>query len=369
MTPAPATMALAGGGTGGHLFPGIAVASTFLPPGERPILFGSGKAIERRWVGEAADRVAFDAPKLPGGPREIPGFCVRLARAFEVSLRVMRARRTGLVVGLGGYASVAPGLAALLTGRPLLLLEQNAVPGIANRVLSRLGGHLAASFAASLEALTPQARGRARVLGNPVRKELLAGVRDARRFSLSPDRPILLVTGGSQGAGILNEVVLSAAPALAAAGIQLLHLTGVADEARVREGLDRAGATAFVASFSDEMGSLYRTADLVLCRAGGTTLAELGVLGRPSLLVPYVLHADRHQERNADVFVRAGAARAIPERELTPERLAREASELFSRSEELARMAAAARGLGVPDAARRVADWARELLAGGRRAG
>ncbi|MCU0725117.1 MAG: UDP-N-acetylglucosamine--N-acetylmuramyl-(pentapeptide) pyrophosphoryl-undecaprenol N-acetylglucosamine transferase [Planctomycetes bacterium] len=358
------TLALAGGGTGGHLFPGIAVAKSYLPPGDRPLLFGSGRALESRWVGEAAEAIALDAPNLPGRLADVPRYVLRLARAMAGSLRILGARRARLVVGLGGFASVAPGLAALASRRPLLLLEQNAVPGKANRLLSALGGRVAASFADALPKLSPGARRRARVLGNPVRPEVLAGRRDPARYGLAPDRPTLLVTGGSQGAGALNRALLTAGEELSRAGVQVLALTGVADEEPVRERLRASGVRAFVAAFRPDMGDLYRTADLVLARAGGTTLAELAVLGRPSILVPYAHHGDRHQDRNAEVFARAGAARIVPEGELTGARLAREATDLLGSADVLGTMAAAALSLGVPDAAERVAGWAKELVAG-----
>jgi UDP-N-acetylglucosamine--N-acetylmuramyl-(pentapeptide) pyrophosphoryl-undecaprenol N-acetylglucosamine transferase len=359
------SIALAGGGTGGHLFPGIAVAQSFLGPGGgRPLLFGSGRALESGWVGEAAEAVALDAPNLPAGARELPRYLFRLAGAFADSLRVFRSRRAGLVVGLGGFASVAPGLAALATRRPLLLLEQNVVPGKANRFLSALGGRVAVSFADALAQLPAGARGRARVLGNPIRPEVLAGVRDPARYGLAADRPVLLVTGGSQGAGALNRALADAAEELGRAGVQVLALTGVADEEMVRARLASAGVRAFVAAFRKDMGHLYRTADLVLGRAGGTTLAELAALGRPAILVPYAHHSDRHQERNAGVLTRAGAARVVPEDELTGDRLAREVIGLISGPGTLDRMAAAALRLGVPDAAERVAGFARELVRG-----
>ncbi len=353
-------VALAGGGTGGHLFPGLAVARR-LSGGERPLLFGSGKSQEREWVGESAQAVALDAPMLPRGVRDLPRFAVRLGGALAASLRVLRGRRPDLVVGLGGYASVAPGIAALLTGRPLLLLEQNAVLGKANRLLSLLGGRVAASFGAALEGLPGRARGRARVLGNPLRPEILAGRGDHGRFGLSPARPVVLVTGGSQGAEVLNRRFVEAAPALARTGVQVLHLTGTRDEAAVREAYGAAGVAAFTRAFSRDMGTLLATADLVVCRAGGTTLAELAARGRPAVLVPFPHHGDRHQERNAAVFAAAGAARVVPENEFTAEAVERIVVALARDPVALRRMGAAASSLGVPDAAERVAAFAREI--------
>lgn len=355
-------MALAGGGSGGHLFPGLALCRSLVAEGERPLLYGSGRSGETTWVGEAAEAVAIDAPRLPTRRGDVPRFVLRLARAVGVSLREMRTRRPDLVVGLGGFASVGPGIAALLSRRPLLLLEQNAVPGRANRLLARLGGRIAATYPESVAGLPVRARTRARVVGNPVRPELLAGRRNAASFGLSPDRPVLLVTGGSQGAEGLNRRILAAAEEIAAAGAQVIHLSGPRDEARARESWGRAGVDAFVAGFTTRMGDAYRTADLVLSRAGGTTLAELSALGRPSVLVPYPHHADRHQKQNARVLERAGAAEVVREEELDPERVRTSVANRLRDAKALAAMGRAAASLAVPDAAARAAAFAREVL-------
>jgi len=352
-------IALAGGGSGGHLFPGLALAMAL---GERPVLYGSERKGEAEWVGGDAERVVLDAPLLPARRTDVPRFVVRLAAAVNASVREMRARRPDLVVGLGGYASVAPGMAALLTRRPLLLLEQNAVPGKANRLLARLGGRLAASYPESLGALSDRTRRRARVVGNPVRPGILSGVREPKRFGLAPDRPVLLVMGGSQGATGLNEAVLAAADDFAAQDVSVLHLTGSGADEAARARWRRHGVRAWVAAFTPDVGALYATADLVLSRAGGTTLAEITATGRPSVLVPYPHHADRHQEKNARTLVEAGAATLVREEDLSRERIGCEVLDLISDRARLDAMGSSAAGLGVPDAADRIAGWARELV-------
>ena len=363
---APRTVRIALAGGGGHLFPGLALSRSLLRGEGRPVLYGSGKAAEASWVGDAAERVTLDAPHLPSRRSDVPAFLVRLARAVGFSLHDLRVRRPDLVVGLGGYASVGPGIAALLAGRPLLLLEQNAVPGKANRLLARFGGRLAASFPESLAALTPRARSRARVVGNPVRPELRAGRRDPGIFGLPAGAPVLLVTGGSQGAEGLNRAVLGAADVFARRGISVIHLTGARDEAAARAVWAGAGAPAFVAPFTTRMGDAYATADLVLCRAGGTTIAELAVLSKPAVLVPYPHHADRHQERNARLLANAGAAVVLPEAELTRERVDREVADRILDRPALLEMAGAAARLGVIDAAARAAGFATEIMGGSR---
>ncbi len=360
-------VALAGGGTGGHLFPGLEVARTLLGEDGRPVLFGSGRAREADWVGTRARRIPLDSPMLPRRGTEVPGYCWRLLRAVGVSLGEIRRRRPALVMGLGGYASVAPGIAALLARRPLLLLEQNVVPGKANRLLARLGGRVAAAHAESLDYLPRRARDRSRVVGNPVRRSLFAGRRDPARFGLAAGRPVLLVMGGSQGARELNRRVLAAADRVAARGAQVIHLTGPRDLPAARRAWSAVGVRAFCRGFLEGMGDAYATADLVVCRAGGTTLAELAALGKAAVLVPYPHHADRHQERNARAAVRAGAARLVREAELDPARFEAEVLDLLDDREARRRMEAAGRRLGAPDAARRAAEFARELAREGRR--
>ena len=363
--PGQVRIALAGGGSGGHLFPGLALAGRLLPEGGRPLLYGSGKASEGEWVGRNADPVPVDAPMLPRRRKDLPAFMARMARAINRSLSEMRVRRPDLVVGLGGYASVAPGVAALVSGCPLLLLEQNVVPGKANLLLSRLGGRMAATFPASISHLTPSARARARVLGNPVRAELLTRRRSPREFGLDPARPVVLVMGGSQGAMSLNSRVAEAMGAFALRRVQVLWLAGGRDETMARAAMDCAGVRGWVRSFSADMGTLYRTADLVLCRAGGTTVAELAALGKPSVLVPDPHHKDMHQEYNARALVAAGAAKIVPEAELTNERIAVEVVELARNRATLAEMGRAARAAAVPDAAEKVARFAAEMITAG----
>jgi UDP-N-acetylglucosamine--N-acetylmuramyl-(pentapeptide) pyrophosphoryl-undecaprenol N-acetylglucosamine transferase len=365
--PREVRVALAGGGSGGHLFPGLAVARSMLPEGHRPMLYGSGRAGEGEWVGERAETIALDAPMLPSRGKDVPRYLARLSRAVHCSMKEMRTRRPDVVVGLGGYASVAPGLAALLLGRPLILLEQNVVPGKANLLLSRLGGTLAATWPASLTHLTNRARKRARVLGNPVRPELFLGRRNPEKFGLRPDRPILLVMGGSQGAEGVNRRVAAAAGVFAERGLQLLWLTGPRDRDLAGDALRSAGVRAFVSPFSDDMGTVFRTADLVLSRSGGTTVAELAALGRPSVLVPYPHHKDCHQEYNARALVSAGGARLVREAELTLERITGEVVDLCFDREALSSMGRAAASVAVPDAAGRVARFAFQMMTAGRR--
>jgi UDP-N-acetylglucosamine--N-acetylmuramyl-(pentapeptide) pyrophosphoryl-undecaprenol N-acetylglucosamine transferase len=271
------------------------------------------------------------------------------------ALGVVRARallrelRPDLVVGVGGYASVATVVAARLGRLPIVLLEQNTIPGIASRTLGRLADRVCIGFE---EAARFFPAGRAVHTGNPVRTAVLAAA------PTDHDTPGLLVFGGSQGARHLNEAILVATERLGAlaAGLRIRHQTGTADHDRVVDGWRRLGIAARVDAFVDDMGRAYADADLVVARAGAMSCAEITARGLPAILVPYPHAADDHQRHNAEALVRAGAAILILDRELDGERLAAALRPLLADAGARARMAAAARNAGRPDAAARVAD-------------
>jgi UDP-N-acetylglucosamine--N-acetylmuramyl-(pentapeptide) pyrophosphoryl-undecaprenol N-acetylglucosamine transferase len=349
--PAGLHVVVAGGGTGGHLFPGIALAEQLVARGARVTFVGTASGIEAR---------AIPAAGLP--LRLIPGGQVRgggVARALRGVARtglgvvhafgVLRALDPALVVGVGGYASVAAVLAARLRRTPIVLLEQNTVPGVASRMLGRIAERICLGFA---EAAAYFPRGRTVHTGNPVRAGVLAAPP-----ALHPT-PGLLVFGGSQGARHLNDAVLAAAEhsGVLRRGVRIHHQTGTLDHDRVRAAWQRLGIAARVEAFVTDMGRAYADADLVVARAGAMSCAELTARGLPAILVPYPHAADDHQRRNAEVLVRAGAAELILDRELDGERLARTLEPLLADTRARARMADAARAIGRPDAAERVAD-------------
>ncbi len=363
----PQTLLLAGGGTGGHLFPGVAVAEAFerRVPGARALL-----AVTDREAGSAHaaacpfEQVRVGSPKLPAGARHVPLFGARMAGAVGRSLVLLRDARVCAVVGLGGYGSVAPVLAARMAGVPSVLLEQNAVPGRATRALARLAGATATSFEATA---ARGLRGRVVHTGNPLREDVLRPRAAHAEFGLEPGLPVLGVLGGSLGATGVSARVAEALPALAhalgGASFQVLHGTGGDEAADALRSLYAAhGIRASVRPFFRDMAAVYGTVDVALCRAGGTTVAELAACGLPSLLVPYPHHADMHQRENARALVECGAAMLLEESDMSPAAVVARVAPLLRDPARRARMARAARRVARPDAAQRVVDLLLSLL-------
>jgi len=370
---------IAGGGTGGHLFPGIALAEELVRRGDTVVFVGTERGIESRAVPkEGFPLELIDVGGLKGkGLGGVVRGLLRVPRALLQSLAILRRHRPDLVVGVGGYASGPMVLAAALSGRPTAILEQNSVPGITNRILGRV---VRAVFAAFEESRRYFPSGKVRLAGNPIRKKL----REALALDVASQHPdaasqnahaasqqwaSILVCGGSQGAHAVNELVAEALSLLAAevrlpARLRLLHQTGKEDVAPVEERYRKAGIAADVRAFIDDMASAYRDADLVIGRAGATTIAEITAIGRASLLIPFPHAADDHQTVNARSLERAGAARVFDQRSLTPRLLADAIAELLADGALRTRMAATARALGRPDAAREIAE-ALSSLAGG----
>ncbi|HZR79706.1 MAG TPA: undecaprenyldiphospho-muramoylpentapeptide beta-N-acetylglucosaminyltransferase [Candidatus Binatia bacterium] len=343
-------MIIAGGGTGGHLFPGIAVARELARRGASVSFVGSDYGIERT----AVPRAGFEVDLLSIRGVRGEGWA-GVARAFRrvpasvaAALRLLRRRDPGLVIGVGGYASFPAVAAAALRRVPIVLLEQNAAPGLATRLLAPLAARVCVSFPATARVLGR----RALVTGNPVRTSGVAGSRRERAAG-EPFR--VLVFGGSAGAHRLNEVVPTA---LAQVGrpLAVTHQTGPRDRDTVEEAYRALGVAARTVAFIDDMESAYAEADLVVCRAGATTIAELTALGLPAILVPFPYAAGDHQRLNAEALVEAGAAWMLADRELSPDAVSALVRRAIDDPAALAAMAERARGLGRPDAAARVAD-------------
>jgi UDP-N-acetylglucosamine--N-acetylmuramyl-(pentapeptide) pyrophosphoryl-undecaprenol N-acetylglucosamine transferase len=342
---------VAGGGTGGHLFPGIALAETLAARGVRVTFVGTAAGIEVRAVPAAG----FPLRLIPGAQVRGGGIGRAVRGIGATALGVLRARALlrelgpDLVVGVGGYASVATVVAARLGGTPIVLLEQNTVPGVASRTLGRLAGRVCVGFE---EAARFFPAGRAVHTGNPVRAAVL------RAAPTGHATPGLLVFGGSQGARRLNDAILAAAERLKplAGGLRIRHQTGTPDHDRAVGGWARLGIAAQVDAFVTDMGAAYADADLVVARAGAMSCAEITARGLPAILVPYPHAADDHQRHNAEALVRAGAAILIPDGELDGERLSAALRPLLDDASARKRMASAARLAGRPDAAERVAD-------------
>jgi UDP-N-acetylglucosamine--N-acetylmuramyl-(pentapeptide) pyrophosphoryl-undecaprenol N-acetylglucosamine transferase len=355
-------MLLAGGGTGGHLFPAVALAQRLLAvePGSEVLFVGTERGIEARVLPEL---------ELPLAKIEISGFMGKglaakaavvpqLARSVRQSMRLLEDFRPDVVVGVGGYASAPVLTAARVQGYPCLIHEQNAWPGLTNRLLARWMDRVCLSFEDADRAF---ARGRTVVTGNPLRQ----GMEECP--PVPEGDPGLLIFGGSQGARALNDVVVFALRHLEEfrGRLTIRHQTGSADLERVREGYRQAGwDDAGVVPFIHDMAAAYARAHLVLCRAGATTIAELTACGRPAVLVPFPQAIGDHQTLNARALERRGGALVLPQTELTANRLARAVGDLLRDRGRLLAMAAAAKAAGKPGAADRILRECRAIVKG-----
>ena len=352
---------IAGGGTGGHLYPGLALADTLTTRGLAVTFVGTAAGIEVRAVPAAGYplRILPGRQLRGGGVVRAAAGVAAAARGALGGLALLRELRPRIVIGVGGYASVAVVLAAWVRRIPTMLLEQNVVPGAANRLLGRLAAAVCVGFAESA-AFFPV--GRALYTGNPVRAGVLRAAR--MRADRLDGRTRVLLFGGSAGAHRLNQAMLEAMGILRPAGeaLEVTHQTGQADLDSVRAGYAGLGLPARVVPFIADMGAAYATADVVVARAGAMTCAELAAVGLPAILVPYPYAADDHQRRNAEVLVRAGAAEMILDRDLCGERLATALGALLNDPPRRAAMAARARALGRPEAGARVAAACLVLL-------
>ena len=294
------------------------------------------------------------------GPLGLATAALRLPASLVSAWRVVEELKPELLIGVGGYASGPAVVAGWAQRIPTVLLEQNAHPGLTNRVLARFADRVCVSFPESA-AYFPSAR--TIETGNPVRPPVTRNAERREAFSI-------LIFGGSAGAHHLNEIGVEAVVRLAspAAISRIVHQTGEADFEWVRDRYRERGIEAEVRPFIDDMATAYAGADLVVCRAGATTLAELTALGKPAVLVPYPHAADDHQRKNAESLVRRGAAIMILDPELSAENLSQAIDELRAQPHRLAEMAKAARALGRPNAAERVVDVCLELVAERRKA-
>ena len=355
-------MMVAGGGTGGHVFPGVALAEEVVGrhPDNDVVFVGTARGLEARVVPEAGFPIELiDVKGLKGkGPVKLLANLLILPRAFLQCLRVLRRWRPDVVVGVGGYASGPVVLAAWMVRIPTAVQEQNAVAGFTNRVL---GLFVEAAFTAFPEAGRYFADRKVYQLGNPIRRELMENY---MRPSLQHDRLRVLVFGGSQGAHALNMRMIESLPHLAdlRQRIEIVHQTGARDREQVEAGYRACGFAPDVREFITDMSTAYARADLVVCRAGATTLAELTVCKKPSILVPFPRAADNHQVRNAQSLVEAGAAVMIEEKDLTGEVLAAEIRAILGQPERRDLMARAAGRLGAPQAAGEITDVCTELV-------
>ena len=345
---------IAAGGTGGHVFPGLAVADYLRASQWRVVWLGSESGMEAALVAKRGYEMAavkFSAVR-GRGPMALLLLPLKLLLAFWQSARAILVKRPDVVLGLGGYMSFPGGMMAALLGRPLVIHEQNSVAGLANRVLAGVADRVLCAFPGAL-------KGAAHV-GNPVRLEIAAVAAPKVRYAGRTGPLRVLVVGGSLGAKALNDVVPKALALLPAASRPVVtHQSGAQHVVALKEAYAAAGVQASTPAFIDDMAAAYAEADLAVCRAGATTVAELAVAGLPSILVPFPHAVDDHQTRNARFLADAGAAVLVPQSELTPERLAELLAGLDRKR--LLEMASRARSLGRPEATAAVARACMEL--------
>jgi UDP-N-acetylglucosamine--N-acetylmuramyl-(pentapeptide) pyrophosphoryl-undecaprenol N-acetylglucosamine transferase len=351
---------IAGGGTGGHLFPGIAVADEVIRRGGGEVLFvGTSRGIETRAVpaaGYALETLEVSGLKRMGILGTLRGL-FRLPLAIAKSFAILRRFKPEVVLGVGGYASGPMVLAAALLGYPTAIQEQNSVPGITNRVLGKV---VRVVFIAFEDAASFFPARKTERLGNPVRQKIVAALTRVTLAETTSGKLHILVVGGSQGARAVSDLVTGAAAALAAANVDftLVHQTGSADLERVQERYRALGLADRVAvkAFIDDMATAYAKADLVVARAGALTLAELAIAGRSAILIPLPTAADDHQRKNAEHFVKAGAALLLDQRTARAEDLAITITSLAKDAAKRAETAAAMRALARPQAAEVIVD-------------
>ena len=356
---------IAGGGTGGHLFPGIAVAEEFLArDSTNEVLFvGTERGIEARVLprlGYRLEMISAAGVRGKNGIAQMVGLA-KFMHGYSQSRQLLKSYHPDLVLGVGGYASAPMVLAARGMQVRRFVHEQNAIPGMTNKILARVAEKVFISLEEARKFFPAE---NTILTGNPLRRQILDEVA-TERPATSEDRFNLLVFGGSQGARSINRALVAALPHLESLRdrLAITHQTGENDLAEVQEGYEKVGFPAEVVAFIDNMSAAYHRADLIICRAGATTIAEVTACGKPCLFIPFPHATDDHQRRNSEALLKEGACFMMLEHELTGERLAQEIIGLVGDSEQLAETGRNARRLARLDAAKVIVD---EMLKNGR---
>ncbi len=359
------------GGTGGHIFPALAVAEELRArmPGVRVLFVGGLRGLEKELAGKAGlEFVGLPIkPFLGRGLRAVFALYWLLVSQIK-ALKLLGTFKPDVVLGFGGYAAFAPMFAGKLRGVPTAVHEQNSIPGVTNRIMGRLARRVFVSFPDSSRYFDTK---KTLVTGNPVRASFKALREQAQETDAGQDTHLgkrLLVLGGSQGAKSVNTAIMEILPQLQAAGVSVRHQAGQRDCQRVLEGYAAQNiASDQVSAFIDDMAEACAQADLIVCRAGATSIAELTVAGKPALFIPFPYATHNHQVGNARFMERMGAAVCVEEKELPETDLGKRILELLQDKQRLSAMAAAARELGRPDAAAAVVDGLEQLVASGRK--
>ena len=352
----PLRVILAGGGTGGHVIPAIAIANELRDRYQAEIVFiGTARGIETRLVPQAGYKLEL----VQVGALKNVSITTRLTTLFDLPRAILHCTRfygrfkPDVVISVGGYASGPGVLAAALNGIPSVIFEPNYVLGFANKIGAKFAKAVCVHFHETCRGVR-----NCQVTGVPVRRAF---------FDIAPRsqqaEPTLLIFGGSQGARAINEAIVAALPTLKAKlpELKIIHQTGLKELEGVQAGYARAGVSAEVSAFIDDMSAAFARADLIVCRSGASTVAEITAAGKTAIFVPFPQAADDHQTKNAQALANAHAAVLMQQSELTPERLAAEIIRLFSDRSQLAAMSEAARRLSHQDAAGKIAEIAARL--------
>lgn len=358
------TLMIGGGGTGGHVYPAIAIAREFLArdPSRKVVFVGTERGLEKTIVPKAGFPLEFvSVGGLQGkGPLELLRNLLRLPLGFVQAWQLVGRYAPQAALGVGGYSSGPVLLAARLRGVPTIIHEQNAFPGLTNRLLAKVVKSVAVAFP---DALPRLGRPDGVVTGNPVRSEFFTT--PDPRAAAGQRAMRLLVFGGSQGSRALNEAMAGALLFLARlrGNLEIVHQTGPAELAKVQEAYRASAfASARIVPYLEPIVDEIAAADLVVCRAGAMTIGELSAIGRAAIFVPFAAAADNHQELNARVVERAGGGVVITEPELTPERLAGAISEIAGDAAKARRMGDAAKALAAPAATKKIVDNIEKII-------
>lgn len=352
---------VAGGGTGGHLFPGIAVAEEFLSrdPANQVLFIGSERGIEVRTIprlGYQLELISAAGIRGKGSLAKLKGAAMMIY-GYAQSRKILHRFRPDLVLGVGGYASLPMVMAARGMEIPCYIHEQNALPGMSNRVLSRVASKVFISLGESAKHLP---KDRTLLTGNPLRRQILDMLTKTEEETTAQDAAFnLFVFGGSQGAHALNTALPQAVAQLSTesrARLRLIHQTGEADLEQVKSAYQANGFEADVRPFIDDMATAYRQADLIVCRAGATTIAEVTALGKACLFVPFPHATDDHQRKNAEALLKKGACEMLLEQEIVGNGLSNAIASLMENNDKLKLIGENAAAMARLDAAKVIVD-------------
>jgi len=365
---APLRIVIAGGGTGGHLFPGIALAQEFTArnPNNRLLFVVTGKPFETTALSKAGfahKRITSEGIKGRGLWNQTKSI-LKIPKGIFESVMILRQFRPDLVIGVGGYSAGPLVAGAWLLGIKIVLHEQNILPGITNRILSRLADRIYVSFDDTQTGLNPK---KVLYTGNPVRKEILQFAKNQKGFEIDDSKQkqhfTILILGGSQGAHSINMALLETMDKIKEKDkFFFIHQTGLNDETRVRNAYELYSMSCRVQTFFNDMARQYQKADLVICRAGATTVAEIKAIGKGVIFIPFPFAADNHQVLNARSMEKAGAAEMILEKDLNAKSLFERINFYASSPDSLHKMASRAKDLGRSDAAETIVDDCYKLV-------